>query len=183
MCAHVGNLVKQKYWDVPIIIPHDDAYAILSLFPSSKVIPILRVHFVTAASSYNGLEAVVSLIVDHSVNPDPKWGNMLSILIQAGVVDHFIAVATLPPLGNPHPSYTIVEDAKRDALVGILWCFEQMLAKDIACVGWEVIAALVRLESSAVESFPTQWQAGECLKRWDRCVLQVSHCELRLNRC
>lgn len=142
----------------------------MSLFPTARILPLLHDHFQAAGTAWHGLEALMALVVDHSVDPDPYWPTMLSLLIQAGAVDYFIGIATsvLPDIS--HSTFRDVEDRKRDALIGVIWCFEQMLVKDIARIGWGVFDALKRLKANAGEPLAIQWQAGNALQRWDTYV-------------
>lgn len=166
--AVVLTSASQKEWDVPVIIPHDDAYTIISLSPSSTLIPILRQKFQSAGSSYSIMEALMALIIDHSVEPDIYWPTMISVLIQSGVVDYLQQVAALPLPEEANAKYRVVQDAKREALIGIVRCFEQMLAMDIGCIGPEVQMTLNTLRCDESQPLSVQWQANKAIETWDR---------------
>lgn len=155
---------------MPAIIPHDDAYDIISISPSTILIRMFRQQFESAGSSHSIMEALMALIVDHSVEPDVGWPAVLSVLIQAGVVDYLQRIAILPLPDERHATYRVVQDAKREALIGIVRCFEQMLAMDIGCIGPDVQSTLIALRKDESQPLSVQWQANHALETWDRWV-------------
>lgn len=164
----------------------------LSLFPPPSLVSPLWDHFRTAALELDSpefhtalisleplpnyqphslqiLEPLISLIVDHSVARDSHWPTMLSALIQAGVVRYLVGVATLPlPLYSDGMLWRIIHNAKRDALIGIVWCFELMLAKDIARINRDALDALESLSADGRQPMSVQGQAKRAIETWDK---------------
>lgn len=163
----------QKSWDVPAIIPHDDAYPILSLFPPEELVPFIR-PFLTSDTGGRLVEPLMALIVDHSrahsIGDDHQWPKMLSMLVQAEVIDYLIQVAAIPLPDLSCRDYTLVQDQKRDAATGIFRCFEQIQARDLSCVGVDIFKTLESLKTDKTQPLPVQWQAKNSLEVWDRFV-------------
>ncbi|KAG8995241.1 hypothetical protein FRB94_009316 [Tulasnella sp. JGI-2019a] len=166
---HIVTKTFARNWDIPIVIPHDDAYTILSYYPPPTFIPTLQSRLVAAGlgGSYEILEPVLALIVDHSAEPDPYWPTMLSSLIQAGVVDYFTTMAMLALPDATHNLHRVVHKAKRDGVTGLLRCFEQMSVKDVKYVGWHVFNTLEHLVTGEAQSLSVQDLAKTTLKTWD----------------
>ncbi|KAG8864323.1 serine/threonine-protein kinase HAL4/sat4 [Tulasnella sp. 330] len=150
-----------RAWGIPVVIPHDDAYTILSHCSPPSFIPMLRLNLEAAKSShsFNIVEPLVSLIVDRSAEPDLFWPKMLSALIEAGMVDYLMNVAVLSP-----PSHGV----KRDAVTGVYRCFEQMAARDIQHIRWDVFPALEWLMKNEDQPISVQDLAKAALDIWDR---------------
>ncbi|KAG9000044.1 hypothetical protein FRB94_005673 [Tulasnella sp. JGI-2019a] len=158
-----------RNWDIPDVTPHDDAYTMLSLLSPSKFIPIFHKAFKAAISdgSYKILEPLTALIVIHSAEPDAFWPTMLSALIQAGLVDYLVSVAAMEAPGQEDRLYRVVQEAKRDAVTGILRCFEQMSRTDSNIIGWKVFHVLEKLVRDEAQPLPVQDTAKIALRTWD----------------
>ncbi|KAG8980937.1 hypothetical protein FRB94_009318 [Tulasnella sp. JGI-2019a] len=159
-----------RNWDIPEVIPHDDAYAMLSLFSPSKFFPMFRNEFMDAISSGSSkiLEPLMALIVDHSADPDAFWPTMLSALIQAGLVDYLMSMAVSLLPGQGDRLYRVVQEAKRDAVTGVLRCFEQISQADSGNIGWGVFDALEQLIRDQAQPLPVQDIAKIALRTWDQ---------------
>ncbi|KAG8853767.1 hypothetical protein FRB96_008022 [Tulasnella sp. 330] len=158
-----------KSQDVPVIVPHDDAYAMLCLLPSPFLIPVLRSHFKSCKSPRKQAEPLLVLVVEHTKLADPYWPEMLATFIQAGVIDFLLRIALLPlPNELGHRDYRVIQNAKRDALIAVVRIFEQIMAKDVSCVGAEVMSGLEQLSKDEAQPLAVQWQANEALQQWER---------------
>lgn len=158
---------------MPRFIPHDDAYAILSMTPTHTSIPALRVHLQEAASerSTGILEPIVALIVDHSRISDSYWPTLLSVLISAGVIDYFERIAALPLPDLAHATFRKVQEAKRDALTGMMRCFEQVSAEDRKLIPERLLGVLRSLATDETQPMLTQRLAHVALLKWgDQCA-------------
>ncbi|KAG8852230.1 hypothetical protein FRB96_008876 [Tulasnella sp. 330] len=155
--------------DIPLVIPHDDAYAILSLYPPPSFIPLLHKSFEDASgtNSFTILEPLISLIVDHSAEPDLFWPTMRSALIEAGLVDYLMKMAVLPLPEQENALYRVVQGAKRDAVTGVYRCFEQMSARDVKHVEWRVFDMLEDLMMDEDQPLTVQDLARIALETWD----------------
>jgi len=142
----------------------------LSLYPSSSLILSLQTRLKSAGSEHTFLEPLIALIVDRSAEPDLYWPTMLSTLIRARLIDYLyrIAVQALP--SERDSMFAIVHRAKRDALTGIMRCFQEMLAVDVGCVGPEVLEGLECLEADTHLPVTIQWQARNTLDAWIKIV-------------
>ncbi|KAG8988809.1 hypothetical protein FRB93_003962 [Tulasnella sp. JGI-2019a] len=158
-----------RNWDIPEVIPHDDAYTILSLFSPSTFIPMFRNDFNCAISdgSYKILEPLIALIVDHSMAPDSFWPTMLNALVQAGLIGYLMRVSVLELPDQEDRLYRVVQGAKRDAVTGVLRCFEQMPQADSCYIKWEVFDTLEKLIRDEAQPLPVQDIAKIALRTWD----------------
>jgi len=93
---------------------------------------------------------------------------MLSTLIRAGVIDYFAGVAERPLPEAKDRTFGYVRDAKREACIGIMRCFEQLLAKDIAFIKPDVFIVLQRLKRDPDQPLSVQFAANQALETWDR---------------
>ncbi|KAG8852237.1 hypothetical protein FRB96_008883 [Tulasnella sp. 330] len=159
---------KENYrtWGTPPLIPHDDAYTILSLLPLSYFVSKLRLHLETA-DSYEILEPLIALIVDRTAEPDPYWPTMLSALIKAGLIDYLMKIAVMTLPDQTSRSYRVVHASKRDAVTGVLRCFEQVPWKDIKHIKWHVFETLERLKEDEAQPLAVQDLAKAALATWD----------------
>ncbi|KAG9028462.1 hypothetical protein FRB95_006494 [Tulasnella sp. JGI-2019a] len=159
-----------RSWDIPLVIPHDDAYAMLSLVSPSKFFPVFRNAFKSAISdgSYQILKPLIALIVNHSASPDAFWPTMLNALVQAGMVDYMMSTAVLMLPGQDDRLYRVVQDAKRDAVTGVLRCFEQIPQTDSGYIGWRVFDMLEQLITDEAQPLPVQDIAKIALRTWDQ---------------
>lgn len=111
----------------------------------------------------------MALIVDYSAQPNLHWPVMLSNLIQAGAIDYLHRIAILPlPDDMRDAKYRTRYEAKRDAVIGIGRCFEQMQAKDMRYVGMDVLAALEELRNDERVGESTRFGAGSALDKWNQ---------------
>lgn len=158
----------QSTWAAPPVVPHDDAYAILSLVNTPFLVPVLQKYLqeAEAACSRQILEPLLALIVDHSRRPDLFWPTMLSALISAGVLDYFYRVATLPLPNLAHAQYRNTSEAKRDALTGILRCLEQIHAADYQMVSEGLILTLRDLGMDVTQPIMIQNLAHAASLTW-----------------
>ncbi|KAG9031563.1 hypothetical protein FRB95_002557 [Tulasnella sp. JGI-2019a] len=92
---------------------------------------------------------------------------MLSALIQAGLIDYLMKVVLLVLPDQAHNRYREVQGAKRDAVTGILKCFEQLSVKDVKYIGWDVFATLEELIRDEAQPFAVQGLAKIALEAWD----------------
>ncbi|KAG8989914.1 hypothetical protein FRB94_013889 [Tulasnella sp. JGI-2019a] len=161
-----------RNWDIPEVIPHDDAYAMLSFFSPSIYIPMLRFYFEEAISerSYKILEPLIALIVDHSppAEPDAFWPTMLRALIQAGLLNYLIRMAVLELPDLRDSLYRVVQGAKRDAVTGILRCFEQMPQTAPGHVVDDVFDTLRWLIEDEAQPMSVQHIARTALDTWNQ---------------
>jgi len=171
----------QKQWDIPVIIPHDDAYTILSLYPSSSVVPHLTAQF-ASVNYIHALEPLMALIVDHSAEPDPYWATMVSVLMQSKAIPHLIECATRPLPKPEHSTFRLVKREKRDALIGIVRLFEQMSPADAGCVGIDVLVILQNLRDDTDQLASVQSLAGEALRVWFCKVFETSRIDLEASK-
>lgn len=110
----------------------------------------------------------MSLIVDHSKEGDRHWPAMLSNLIHGGITDYFIGVALLSVPDQRHPKYRDICRVKVDALTGLARCFEQILARDIACVRADVAEILGGLIDDENMPMLVQATAAWAIQVWNR---------------
>lgn len=78
----------------------------------------------------------------------------------------------LPEMGRKrllrHVDYRKVQNAKRDALIGIVRIFEQMLAKDLSYVPGTVLGDLKSLRDDLGEPMTVNKLAKNALETWSR---------------
>lgn len=162
----------QKIWGAPAVIPHDDAYTILTKWHSAWFVSILKGYIEDAAfeQSTSILEPLLALIVDHSSDPDRIWPTVLSRLMESGIMDYFCAIATLPLPQDRHPSFRDVQRAKRDGVTGILRCFEQITETDARMVSVVHLETLQTLIEEVGQPMLVQRLAEVALDVWTRCV-------------
>ncbi|KAG8887833.1 hypothetical protein FRB98_008905 [Tulasnella sp. 332] len=126
----------------------------------------LRLHLETA-DSYEILEPLIALIVDRTAEPDPYWPTMLSALIKAGLIDYLMKIAVMTLPDQTSRSYRVVHASKRDAVTGVLRCFEQVPWKDIKHIKWHVFETLERLKEDEAQPLAVQDLAKAALATWD----------------
>ncbi|KAG9022787.1 hypothetical protein FRB95_014143 [Tulasnella sp. JGI-2019a] len=159
---------KEKLWDGSTIVPHDDAYRILCHIPPSDLINALKSRFQSHQLALRS-EPLLALVVERSKTLNPLWPRTLSSLIQAGVIDFLIRIAqqSLPDdLG--HRDYRVIHVEKRDALITVVRIFEQMMAKDVQCIGADIPSSLKSLVNDTSQPLSVQWQAKTALQWWNR---------------
>lgn len=88
---------------------------------------------------------------------------MVSALIQAGVPTYFSRIAILDLPSHKHPQYHVIQRKKRDAVTGILRCFEQMTFQDFRFVNLEVFERLTELAWDVDQPFTVQSLARTAL--------------------
>ncbi|KAG8981522.1 hypothetical protein FRB93_008578 [Tulasnella sp. JGI-2019a] len=165
---HYHSGKKKELSDGSTIIPHDDAYRILCYIPPSDLINALKSRFQSHQSALRS-EPLLALVVERSKTLDPLWPRTLSSLVQAGVIDFLIRVAqqSLPDdLG--HRDYRVIHVEKRDALITVVRIFEQMMAKDVQCIGADIPSSLKSLVNDTSQPLSVQWQAKTALQWWNR---------------
>ncbi|KAG8881827.1 hypothetical protein FRB97_009092 [Tulasnella sp. 331] len=160
----------QRIWDITNVMPHDDAYTILSYYSPVSFVPILRFKFAAAimADSYGILEPLIALIVDRMAEPDPYWPTMLSALIEAGLIDYLMRIANLSLPPQEHALFRVVQGAKRDAVTGVLRCFEQMSVRDVSHIKWRIFSLLKQLMDDEFQPLAVQDLAKAALDTWDK---------------
>lgn len=157
----------QKRYNIPVIIPHDDAYSILSRTSQNRLIPLFRSQFGRPRPVLLLVEPLLSTIVDRAAEPDAHWPSFLSALVQAGMVEVLARIALLPLPGDlGHPNYRKVQEAKRDALVAIVRALEQISTEDMSGIDTTVVEIFRRLATDEAEPLSVQWQAEAALKTW-----------------
>lgn len=94
---------------------------------------------------------------------------MLSMLIQARILSYFIGIATVSlPADNTTLTWLSVYNGKRDALVGLTRCFEQLMMKDMPYVDGGMIESLVSLRFDYIQPMALQMAAKNALETWDK---------------
>ncbi|KAG9027886.1 hypothetical protein FRB95_007084 [Tulasnella sp. JGI-2019a] len=166
---HCHKAIAAK-WDVQKVMPHDDAYFILSVCldanSSSILISVLREYFDFSRNETRILEALMALIVDHSVEGDDHWTRMLSVFVRSDLTSYLFSVISLPvPTDIAHTSYREITSAISDGLVGLMHCAEQLQS----CKGVDprVRDVLVALACDETMPMMVQQQAILALEAWD----------------
>lgn len=107
------------------------------------------------------VEPLISLIVDHSKLKDKYWPLIISILLHSGCLSVFHQILRDPlPLEND-VRYRRLCRAKTDSCIGLTRCFEQMRAKDVKTIPFDIEATLIRLYND--EKLPVSMRG----RAWD----------------
>ncbi|KAG9027885.1 hypothetical protein FRB95_007083 [Tulasnella sp. JGI-2019a] len=169
---HCHNIIAAK-WDVQKVMPHDDAYSILSRCTSSAILQSsLHEYFDFSRTGTTILEALMALIVDYSVEKDAQWPAVLSALIQSGITSYLHSVITLPiPMDETLATYRDTTRAISDGIVGVMHCAEQLTRSDFEYVDPAVVQGLAALASNESLPMMVQTQAKMALEAWDASFL------------
>lgn len=117
----------QTRFNIEMLRPHDDAYAILCNLPAETLVPLLQ-NKIIESERFTILEPLMALIVDQTAMNGRNWPEVFSSLIDAGLVTYFLNIASTPV---SHPNDRPLWRSITDAFVGLMRCFEHMTEQQL----------------------------------------------------
>lgn len=137
----------------------------MTLLPKEFYIKVFTGRFAAAQSADPNLkilEPLMSLIVDRSAAPNVRWSPFFSTMPETGLID-YLTTATGTPLPDlRRPDHHAIHETKRDAVIGIIRVFEQMLAGDTRHVRRKILETLERalaISGGEIKAYAHPWGA------------------------